>query len=104
MLRSVGRFGGERLFRATARAAGEGFEPSRQPQRLPSCFQGSHVRPLRHPAEPLFEPYLEHAPFAGTPDDTLDAESRALDSSASVAWSDATSGIVLGSSCLCSKS
>ncbi len=37
-------------------AAGEGFEPSRQPQRLPSCFQGSHVRPLRHPAECLFKP------------------------------------------------
>ena len=32
------------------RAAGEGFEPSRQPQRLSSCFQGSRVRPLRHPA------------------------------------------------------
>ena len=60
MLRSRGRPPAERrpqpaLLRR-ARAAGEGFEPSRQPQRLPSCFQGSHVRPLRHPAEPLFKP------------------------------------------------
>ena len=30
--------------------AGVGFEPTRHPQRMPSCFQGSRVRPLRHPA------------------------------------------------------
>ena len=36
--------------KATKRAAGVGFEPTRHPQRMPSCFQGSRVRPLRHPA------------------------------------------------------